>query len=232
LSPELLAALHDVSALTPPAFAELGRHIPIEWLEQILKLAPGFAKMRERKMPLDRALWMVIGMAVFADRSIPAVVSHLRLALPGGPSGIDPSALPQARQRLGAAPVEALLELIGQHWAISSAGESRWRGLRLFASDGTCMRVPDTTANEAAFGRPGSGHRSIAGYPQVRLVALMAVRSHLIVAANHGGMDQGEPTLIQPLLEQIPDDSLTILDRGFISWKLAHAIRSNGRERH
>lgn len=232
MSPELLAALHDVAALTPLAFAELGKHIPIEWLEQVLQLAPGFAKMRERKMPLDRALWLLIGMAIFADRSIQAVVSHLRLALPGGSPGIDPSALPQARRRLGFAPLDALLDLTGQHWAIAAAAASRWRGLSLFASDGTCMRIPDTAANEAAFGRPGSGHRSKAGYPQARLVALMAVRSHLVVAANRGGLDQGEPTLIQPLLERIPDDSLTILDRGFISWKLAHDIRSQGRERH
>lgn len=232
MSPELIAALHDVGALTPVAFAELGRSIPIEWLEHVIRLSPGFAKMRERKMPLDRVLWMIIGMAVFADRSIQAVVSHLRLALPGGTPGIDPSALPQARQRLGIAPLDALLNLTGQHWAIDAAAEFRWRGLSLFASDGTCMRIPDTAANEAAFGRPGSGHRSKAGYPQVRLVALMAVRSHLIVAANRGGLDQGEPTLIQPLLEQIPDDSLTILDRGFISWKLAHDIRSQGRQRH
>jgi len=231
LSPELLAALHDVAALTRVAFAELGKYIPIEWLEHVLQLSPGFAKMRERKMPLDRVLWMVIGMAIFADRSIQAVVSHLRLALPGGTPGVDPSALPQARRRLGIAPLDALLELTGQHWAIAAAAESRWRGLSLFASDGTCMRIPDTAANEAAFGRPGSGRRSKAGYPQVRLVALMAVRSHLIVAANRGGLDQGEPTLIQPLLERIPD-SLTILDRGFISWKLANDIRSQGRERH
>jgi hypothetical protein len=232
LSPELLAALHDVAALTPPAFAELARSVPIEWLEHVLQLAPGFAKMRERKMPLDRVLWLVIGMAIFADRSIQAVVSHLRLALPGGTPGIDPSALPQARQRLGRAPVDALLDLTGQHWAIPAAAEARWRGLGLFASDGTCMRIPDTAVNEAEFGRPGSGRRSTAGYPQARLVALMAVRSHLVVAAAAGGLDQGEPTLVQPLLEQIPDDSLTILDRGFISWKLAHEIRSQGRERH
>ena len=232
MSPELLAALYDVAALTPPAFAELGRQIPIEWLEQVLQLSPGFAKMRERKMPIDRVLWLVIGMAIFADRSIQAVASHLRLALPGGPPGLDPSALPQARRRLGSEPVEALLELIGAHWAIPAAAESRWRGLSLFASDGTCLRIPDTAVNEAEFGRPGSGRRSRAGYPQARLVALMAVRSHLVVAANCGGLDQGEQTLIQPLLEKIPDDSLTILDRGFVSWKLAHDIRSNGSERH
>ena len=232
MSPELVAALHDVAAFTPPAFAELGRHIPVEWLEQVLQLAPGFAKMRERKMPLDRVLWLVIGMAVFADRSIQAVVSHLRLALPGGPPGLDPSALPQARRRLGSEPIEALLELTGQHWAISSAAEARWRGLSLFASDGTCMRIPDTAVNEAEFGRPGSDRRSKAGYPQARLVALMAVRSHLVVAANCDGLDHGEPTLIQPLVEKIPDDSLTILDRGFVSWKLAHDIQSHGHERH
>jgi len=232
MSPELLAALQDVGALTPPAFAELGKQIPIEWLDNALQLAPGFAKMRERKMPLDRVLWLVIGMAIFADRSIQAVASHLRLVLPGGPPGINPSALPSARRRLGAEPIEALFEFTGQNWAIASAAESRWRGLSLFASDGTCMRIADTAKNEAEFGRPSSGQRAQAGYPQARLVGLMAVRSHLMAAAACGGLDQGELTLLQPLLEQIPDDSLTILDRGFVSWKLAHDICSHGRQRH
>jgi hypothetical protein len=232
MSPELLAALYEVSALTPVAFAELGKHVPIEWLEAVLQLAPGYAKMRERKMPLDRVLWLIIGMAVFADRSIQAVASHLRLALPGGRPGINPSALPQARARLGAKPLEALLDLTGTQWATPAAAGSRWRGLSLFASDGSCLRIPDTASNEAEFGRPGSGKRSKAGYPQARVVALMAVRSHLIVAANRGGLDQGEQALFRPLIEKIPDYSLTILDRGFISWKLANDIQSQGRERH
>lgn len=231
MPPELLAVLQEVAAFVPPAFAELGRHIPIEWLEQVIQLAPGFAKMRERKMPLDRVLWLVIGMAVFADRSIQAVASHLCLALPGGKHGVDPSALPQARARLGAEPLEALLDLTGRHWGIASAAESRWRGLSIFAADGTCLRLADSRANEAEFGRPGGG-RSLAGYPQARLVALMAVHSHLIVAANWGAFSEGEHTLLRPLLEEIPNQSLTILDRGFISWKLVYDIAGEGTDRH
>ena len=231
LTPDLLAALHDVAPLTPPAFAELGRQIPLEWLDHALSLAPGFAKMRERKMPLDRALWLVIGMAIFADRAIHAVALHLRLALPGGGPGIQPGALPPARRRLGSEPLEALLDLTGKHWALASAAENRWRGLSLFAADGTCLRITDTATNEAEFGRPGSGDRSQAGYPQLRVVALAAVRSHLIAAANWGGLKEGEQTLLEPLLDTIPAQSLTILDRGFISWKLAHDIQA-GSERH
>ena len=228
MPPALLAALKDVNAFTPPAFAELGKYIPIEWLEHVIQLAPGFAKMRERKMPVDRVLWLIIGMAIFADRSIQAVTSHLRLALPGGAPGLSPGALPAARARLGAEPLEALLDLTGTHWALTSAAESRWRGLSLFAADGSCLRISDPASNENEFGRPGSGDRSQAGYPQLRVVALTAVRSHLIVAANVGGLHQGEIALLEPLVERIPNESLTILDRGFISWKLVHACRLSG----
>jgi hypothetical protein len=232
MSPDLLAVLNDVAAFTPPAFAELGRQIPIEWLDEALRQAPGFAKMRERKMPLDRALWLVIGMAIFADRAIHAVATHLRLALPGGAPGIQPSGLPQARRRLGSEPLEVLLNLTGEHWGLASAAETRWRGLSLFAADGSCLRIPDTASNEAEFGRPGSGDRSQAGYPQLRVVALTAIRSHLIVAASWGGLHEGETTLLAPLVERIPNESLTILDRGFISWKLLHDIRAGSPERH
>lgn len=67
------------------------------------------AAMRRRKLPLDRALWLTIGMGLFRDRSIHEVVEHLELAIPkAGPrGGVAPSAVPAARSRLGAEPVRA-----------------------------------------------------------------------------------------------------------------------------
>ena len=53
--------------------------------------------------------------------------------------------------------------------------------------DGTCLDVPDTPANEAAFGRPGSSRREGGGaFPQLRLVALSESGTHAITAAALG----------------------------------------------
>jgi hypothetical protein len=57
--------------------------------------------------------------------------------------------------------------------------------------DGTTLNVPDTDANRAAFHLPKTG-RGQSSYPKVRLVTLMAARSHLLVDAAIGAFDGAE----------------------------------------
>jgi len=61
-----------------------------------------------------------------------------------------------------------------------AANAERWRGLAVYGVDGTTLRVPDTPENEAAFGRIPTRLNSTGGYPQVRLVALMVLRRHVL----------------------------------------------------
>lgn len=228
--------LASVLAFTPEAFVSLGKHLCPEWVAEALcagECGEKFAQMRKRKLPVVQALWLVIGMALFRDRSIEAVAQHLSLVLPkaGAREGIAPSALPVARNRLGAEPMEHLFKLTGAAWGLAAADKDRWRGLSLMGIDGTCLRIADTPENEKAFGRPGSG-RSDSGYPQLRLVALMALRSHMLAGVNFGGINEGEMTLVEPLWQQVPDHSLSILDRGFLSWGALHQLHASGTERH
>src|SRR3990172_2376306 len=77
----------------------LDRH----WIEQALA-ATGTATVRRRKLPAEQVVWIVIGMALFRDRSIQEVVHHLDLGLPGrAPTGrravATSSAVVQARDR-------------------------------------------------------------------------------------------------------------------------------------
>ena len=226
----------SVLAFTPEAFVGLGKHLCPEWLTEALcagACGEKFAQMRKRKLPVSQAMWLVLGMALFRDRSIEAVAQHLSLVLPkpGPKDGIARSGLAQARQRLGAEPMEHLFNLTGSAWGLEAADKTRWRGLSIMGIDGTCLRIADTAENEAAFGRPGSG-RSISGYPQIRLVTLMALRSHILTAMNFGGINEGEMTLVKPLWERVPDNSLSILDRGFLSWGALHQLHASGIEKH
>ena len=43
-------------------------------------------------------------------------------------------------------------------WAHASAVRHRWRGLALYAVDGTTLRVPDSDENREHFGRPCGCH--------------------------------------------------------------------------
>jgi hypothetical protein len=235
MSNALSDALKDALSFTPEAFKSLGVHIEAGWFIESLAAHPdpkATATMRRRRLPLDVALWLVIGMALFRDRSIHEVAEHLGLSLGGATGGaLSPGALPQARARLGLEPVEHLFALTAEHWGRRAAEADRWRGLSLFGIDGSCMRVPDTIANDSTFKRPGSA-REGSGYPQVRLTCLMALRSHVLAGMNVGAYDESEQSLTKALWSQIPDHSLTAMDRGFVSWKPLHDLCTTGVERH
>jgi len=216
------------------SFEVLGRAIDPHWVEEVLE-ATGSATVRRRKLPAEQAVWIVIGMGLFRDRSIQEVVHHLDLVLPargGATRGVvTSSAVVQSRDRLGAAPLATLFAQTAAHWAGASADAHRWRGLSVYGVDGSALRVPDTPENEGALGRPGSS-RGDAAYPQLRLVVLMVLRSHLLAGLSLGPWSAGETTLAEPLWARLPDRSLTILDRGFLSYALLHRLATSGAERH
>ena len=219
----------------PDHFEQFTAALDPEWIAQALS-ATGTATVRRRKLPAAQAVWLVIGMGLFRDRSIQAIAHHLRLVLPAPtakspPGSLTSSAVVQARQRLGVEPLAELFSMTAQHWAVSAADAQRWRGLAVYGVDGSTLRIADTPENESAFGRPGSS-RGDAAYPQLRLVTLMALRSHLLAGLALGPYRTGEVTLAETLWDKIPDDSLTILDRGFLSYGVLYRLHTQGRSRH
>jgi hypothetical protein len=214
-------------------FEQLRRHIDPEWVEEALA-ATGTATVRRRRLPAEQVLWIVLGMALFRNESIERVVAALDLALPvTGFDLVAKSAIAQARQRLGSEPLAYLFETTASEWATQSARENRWGSLSLYAMDGTTFRVPDSVENRAEFGGQSAGAgRGTSGYPIVRMVALVALRSHLLAAVRMGSYHVGETSLARELWSEVPDHSLLIIDRGFlIAAALTHLERS-GRERH
>ena len=115
------------------------------------------------------------------------------------------------QQRGGAGPRSAgrctladLFEQTAPHWAAASADAHRWRGLAVYGVDGSTLRIADTPENEPAFGRPAASRRGEAGYPQLRLVALMVLRSHLLAGLALGPCSTGESRLAESLFDQAP----------------------------
>ena len=167
------------------SFEEFSAAIDPQWITAALA-ATGTASLRRRKLPAEYVVWLVIGMALFRDRAIRQVAQHLDLVLPtatGARGSITPGALVQARTRLGPQPLAALFRHTADVWAGAAAAATRWRSLAVYAVDGTTLRVPDTRENDATFGRPGTSRGGAAGYPQLRLVVLLALRHHLVAAA-------------------------------------------------
>src|SRR6267143_2128815 len=216
----------------PESFARLLSSIDADWIAEALE-ASGVDTIRKRRLPAEQVVWLVLGMALYRDWSISRVVSHLHLALPGKSGrGVVPSASVQARARLGDEPMRWLFERCAQTWAHQSADRYRYRGLALYGVDGTTVRTLDSADNRAHFGGQSSGDRGMSGYPQARVVTLMALRSHLLAAARFAPYAVGETTLAEELWPQLPNDSLCIVDREFLAVKCLSAIEDPSRNRH
>lgn len=215
----------------PEQFETFRRHLDARWIEEALS-ATGAATVRRRRLPVEEVVWVVLGMALFRDRSIEDVVSKLDLALPGG-STVARSSVSDARQRLGSEPMKWLFERSAAAWAHPSADAHRWRGLALYGMDGTSVRVPDTPENREFFGGQSGRKGSESGYPMARIVALMVLRSHVLAGAWFGpyvGTNELAPA--KDLQASIPDNTLTIVDRGFLAASMLLGIAMGGQNRH
>jgi hypothetical protein len=216
---------------SPPDLADFRRRIDPKWIEDALA-ATGTATVRRRRLPAEQVIWTVLGMGLFRDRTIEDVVSKLDLALPGGGGTIARSSVSQARDRLGSEPLKWLFEHSAKTWSERSADAHRWRGLRIYGIDGSTVRVPDSPENRDTFGGQNGRNESESGYPMLRIVALMVLRSHLIAACSVVGYGRaGEREAAEPLLSSIPNQSLVIVDRGFYAATFMLDVEA-GQERH
>jgi hypothetical protein len=226
-------ALATIPAFVPEALDRFQSHIDPTWIEEALA-ATGTATIRKRRLPAEQVVWLVIGMALMRNESIERVVAMLDLALPSVKGDTTArSAIVQARQRLGEEPMAYLFNVTADHWAHASARRHQWRGLALYGVDGTTNRVSDSPENREAFGgQCGSSYRGGSAYPMVRIVALMALRSHLIASWQFANYTTGETTLAHDVWREMPHDSLLIADRNFLIANDLCAIERGGGNRN
>lgn len=228
-----LSALNQLGLLRSPSLDTITQHIDPAWIEQALQQT-GTVSIRHRRLPAQQVVWLILGMALFADRSIASVMSHLRLygKNPGTPMEQPPTpgAIVQARDRLGEAPLQQLFQITADRWAQQGHTDQRLHGLRTLAMDGSHLVVPDSFDNAEAFGIPRSG-RSLGAFPQLRIVTMLDTHSHIALRAQLGPWTVGEPTLAKPLVEQMPPDSVLLVDMGLCGYEILARISAQGGRR-
>lgn len=216
----------------PPDWRRLGEHLPYEWVEAALA-ANDKASIRQRRLPAQQVVWLVIALALYRHKSVKDIVDSLDLAMPGLSNRcITSSATTQARQRIGAEPIKWLFENAAAQWISQDQDQFLFHGLSLLAMDGTTLRLADSAANRDYFGAQNYAQEKVASYPQARGVTLMMVATQLIRDARFGPYKTSETTYAHDLLASVPDDSLTIIDRGFLSAQLLSKLVGAGRNRH
>jgi len=218
-------------AMDRGTFETFQRSIDPDWIEQALTETKK-ATTRKRRLPADQVVWLVLGMALFRDLAIDAVVKTLDLALfDRHDRPMSGSSVCEARQRLGREPLVWLFERCAKKWAVESADKQRWRGLAVYGVDGTKVRVPDSDVNRRHFGGHASS-RGESGYPLVRVVTLMALRSHLLLAARFGPYRTSELAYAEKLWPEVPENSIVILDRNFLNAPVLLPLQSEVANRH
>jgi hypothetical protein len=226
-------ALHFLAnGLESPDWRRLGEHLPYEWIEQAV-CSTEATSIRHRRLPAQQVVWLMVALALYRHKSIGEVLDDLGLAVPDVQTPfVSKSAAAQARQRLGAAPLQWLFEQSAQAWCEQDRQAYVFKGLQLFAMDGTILRTHDTGGNRTHFGAQNYVGDTVASYPQVRGVTLTALPTHLIRNAVFGPYAINEMLYAKQLIETIPDASLTIFDRGFLSAEILCSLTTQGTQRH
>ncbi len=208
-------------------------NIPVEWVESALRLSSQ-ATIRRRRFPSDQVLWLVLAMAIFRDEPVHEVARRLNICAQGLASSdlLARSGITEARKRLGSESVEWLFKQTGQHWGRERYECDDWRGLQVLAVDGALFRTPDTAELREHFGSGNTSTKRQTPFPMMRLVALMNVRSHIVLDAQISPYRRSEIRLADAFIGRIPEHSVTLLDKGFWSADLLLSLSQSGVNRH
>lgn len=228
-----LLEFSDHPLMPPPSAQLFAEHLPAEWIQHCLTLSE-HATVRRRRLPGDMVIWMVVAMAFFRNEPITDVVRRLNLSADGeaGINLLARSAVTQARQRVGAAPVEWLFRQTAQTWGSERYHKDNWNGLQLFAVDGAQFRTPDEPELREHYGSANTSTARQSAYPVMRLVALMNLGSHIILDAATAPYRRSEILLAQSMMASVPDNSITLFDKLFYSADLLLTLNQQGSNRH
>jgi hypothetical protein len=170
-------------------------------------------------------LWIVLAMGILTDLPIRQVFKHARRLRPGEDSP-HRSSLCVARQRLGVAPLRRLFQEVVHPLASPDTPGAFYHGLRLMGIDGTVLDVPDSAANDRAFGRPSGGARGDGAFPQVRKLSLVELGTHVEVAFQVKPCTTSEQAMLPSVLRLLTREMLLIWDRNFFSYALWKDLNS------
>lgn len=207
----------------PGHLGELTQLIPFEMVDEVLA-ATRRVQQRVRLLPARVVVYLLLAGCLFADLGYQQVWQQLTAGL-SGLALAEPtsSALRQARQRLGPAPLRALFDLLRGPAATTAVQAVRWRGLLLTVIDGTVLSVADTPAVGARY-RKQRGNHGGSGYPMLRLSALLTCGTRSVIDAVFDPITTGELDQARVLARSLRPGMLLLADRNYAAADLVHRL--------
>jgi hypothetical protein len=213
----------------PGHLGELTQLVPFEMVDEALAQTRA-VQHRVRDLPSRVVVYLLLAACLFPELGYPGVWRKLTGGLAGLPvAAPGAGALAQARRRVGSAPLLWLFDLLRGPAAVPRGAGVWWRGLLVCAIDGTIVTVPDSPANLTRFTKGGGNHGGT-GYPQVRLLALVACGTRTLIDAVFGPTTSGETTYAPGLLRSLRAGMIMLADRNFAAGSLAAKIAATRAE--
>lgn len=210
----------------------IAKAVPLDVINAVID-KEGVREDRERKLSMRATVLLCIAMNLFTHCSLGNVMRQLgkglRFVFPD-PDYLLPgdAAISYRRYQLGARPMAVLFRRVCRPMATRKTKGAFLFGLRLMAIDGTMEDVPDTAANAAAFGRPGTSKGRKGAFPQVLGVYLVECGTHAIVDAGFWARKVSERVGGFRLLRSVRIGMLVMWDRGFHSYDMVRQTRARG----
>jgi hypothetical protein len=213
----------------PGHLGELTQHLPFGMVDEALT-ATKTTQARLRDLPSRVVVYLLLAACLFPETGYSGVWRKLTAALTGIPTATPTTGgLAQARQRVGVAPLRWLFDLLRGPATTPRTPGTWWRGLLVCAIDGTTLTVPDTPATLSRFTKQRGNHGGT-GYPQIRLVALLACGTRTLLDAVFGPTTTGETTYTPHLFRSLRPGMILLADRNFGAKDLLTEIAATGAE--
>ena len=189
------------------------------------------ADKRVRDLPAALMVYYVIALNLFPGVAYQSVLRWLLSGLQWLGNHqfrvASKEALSNARQRLGALPMQKLHEQMALPMAEKLLPGSYFKDMLLVALDGSTLALQDTAANAEEFGR-SSNQNGDSAWPLARFVALVECGTHLIFAASLGGYKDSEMHLAKSLIPRLRKGMLCMSDRLFPGYEIWKQFAASG----
>jgi ABC-type transporter Mla MlaB component len=177
---------------------------------------------RERIFSPEMTVHTFLSQVISADSSCQAAVAQAaaHAASQGRDISVNTAAYCKARLRLPEAIFSGLTRDCAKDIEEKVPEAWLWRGRPVKLLDGSCVSMPDTAKNQAAYPQPASQKKGV-GFPLARLVAVISLATGAVLdlaIGPYAGKCTGENALLRQLLPVFQEGDIALGDCYYASF--------------
>jgi hypothetical protein len=183
--------------------------------------------IRDRKLPIERVIGLILNMP---KRSLSIEVRAFFECLDNTVSMPTKAAFCMQRTKLNPLFFQLWNKiLVGSFYHHYANKVKRWRGFRLIAADGSTGYLINKPDLKEYFGTQGNGRTDVA---MTQIMQLQDILNDLTIWGDIFPIKKSESAIIAAEIDQLPEDSITLLDRGYPSYSLMYLLTNQETPRH